>query len=83
MYDSSVEGDKPEAGAPELDKKVEHLAEVLHDKMEHLDPTNDGTSPRVTSNSSGCGQSNSSTPRQDMVIVSLPLFPGQEFQRPL
>ncbi len=43
MYDSSVEGEKPEAGAPDFDLRVEHLAEVLHDKMEHLDPTNDGT----------------------------------------
>ncbi|WP_249166231.1 CBS domain-containing protein, partial [Bradyrhizobium diazoefficiens] len=34
-------------------------------------------SPRVTSNSSGCGQSNSSTREAGQGTVSLSLFPGQ------
>ncbi|MDI2078486.1 hypothetical protein QJT78_52815, partial [Bradyrhizobium sp. Mp27] len=34
--------------------------------------------PRVTSNSSGCGQSNSSTREAGQGTVSLSLFPGQE-----
>ncbi|MEY9388421.1 putative ATPase [Bradyrhizobium japonicum] len=38
-------------------------------------------SPRVTSNSSGCGQSNSSTREAGQGTVSLSLFPGQELQR--
>ncbi|MEY9397902.1 hypothetical protein ABIF66_008721 [Bradyrhizobium japonicum] len=37
--------------------------------------------PRVTSNSSGCGQSNSSTREAGQGTVSLSLFPGQELQR--
>ncbi|MDI2077512.1 ABC transporter ATP-binding protein, partial [Bradyrhizobium sp. Mp27] len=36
--------------------------------------------PRVTSNSSGCGQSNSSTREAGQGTVSLSLFPGQELQ---
>ncbi|WP_424578693.1 hypothetical protein [Bradyrhizobium sp. USDA 241] len=39
------------------------------------------TPPRVTSNSSGCGQSNSSTREAGQGTVSLSLFPGQELQR--
>ncbi|MEY9402107.1 putative ATPase/class 3 adenylate cyclase [Bradyrhizobium japonicum] len=37
--------------------------------------------PAVTSNSSGCGQSNSSTREAGQGTVSLSLFPGQELQR--
>ncbi|WP_396604992.1 tyrosine-type recombinase/integrase [Bradyrhizobium sp. YCK136] len=40
-----------------------------------------GNAPRVTSNSSGCGQSNSSTREAGQGTVSLSLFPGQELQR--
>ncbi|UEM12403.1 ThiF family adenylyltransferase [Bradyrhizobium barranii subsp. barranii] len=40
-----------------------------------------GCAPRVTSNSSGCGQSNSSTREAGQGTVSLSLFPGQELQR--
>lgn len=40
-----------------------------------------GEPPRVTSNSSGCGQSNSSTREAGQGTVSLSLFPGQELQR--
>ncbi|MHC2404117.1 tRNA(Arg) A34 adenosine deaminase TadA [Bradyrhizobium barranii subsp. barranii] len=43
--------------------------------------SDNGLSPRVTSNSSGCGQSNSSTREAGQGTVSLSLFPGQELQR--
>ncbi|MCP1927566.1 hypothetical protein [Bradyrhizobium elkanii] len=44
-------------------------------------PPDDPFAPRVTSNSSGCGRSNSSTREAGQGTVSLSLFPGQELQR--
>ncbi|MEY9602738.1 putative 3-demethylubiquinone-9 3-methyltransferase (glyoxalase superfamily) [Bradyrhizobium japonicum] len=46
-----------------------------------VETVSDSMAPRVTSNSSGCGQSNSSTREAGQGTVSLSLFPGQELQR--
>ncbi|MHC2279415.1 transposase-like protein [Bradyrhizobium diazoefficiens] len=53
-----------------------------HDKTSAETPVDlKALPPRVTSNSSGCGQSNSSTREAGQGTVSLSLFPGQELQR--
>ncbi|MBP2435235.1 transposase [Bradyrhizobium japonicum] len=53
--------------------------QTLHRSRDRL--VGERTAPRVTSNSSGCGQSNSSTREAGQGTVSLSLFPGQELQR--
>ncbi|MGC0388412.1 hypothetical protein ACVIU7_006180 [Bradyrhizobium liaoningense] len=50
-------------------------------RQENEDALAEIKTPRVTSNSSGCGQSNSSTREAGQGTVSLSLFPGQELQR--
>ena len=69
---------KPGTGKSHIAKAIAYQAILQSHKVQYLE-TDDF--PRVTSNSSGCGQSNSSTREAGQGTVSLSLFPGQELQR--
>ncbi|MCP1929471.1 M20/M25/M40 family metallo-hydrolase [Bradyrhizobium elkanii] len=68
----------------EVDMRVPTMAdadELVPKILGVTSRTHGVTAPRVTSNSSGCGRSNSSTREAGQGTVSLSLFPGQELQR--